>query len=55
MRCTASNNLALPGIPYAFNDGETARQMVFSVLLGSATTRFVVKGSNPRDTHSTDA
>jgi hypothetical protein len=40
-----SNNLALPEIPYFFKEGETARQIVFSVLLASATTRFVSKGS----------
>ena len=43
------------GIPYFFRDGETARQMVFSVRLSSATTRLVVSGSSPRSTHSTDA
>ena len=40
---------------YAFKDGDTARQIVFSVLEGSATTRFVVIGSRPLATHSTDA
>lgn len=53
--CTTSNNLALPGIPYCFNDGETARQIVFSVRLLSATTRFVVKASKFLSLHSTEA
>ena len=35
--------------------GDTARQMVFSVLLTSATTKFVDKGSSPLSTHSTEA
>lgn len=34
-------------------DGVMARQMVFSVRSGSATTRFAVSGSSPRSTHST--
>ena len=50
-----SNNLALPGIPYFFNDGDTAKQIVFSLRLTSATTRLVVKGSRFLSTHSTDA
>lgn len=41
--------------PSAFIDGETARHMVLSLLSGSATTRFVVMGSRPRSTHSTEA
>ena len=53
--CTTSKSRARPGIPYAFNDGDTARQMVFSVRLASATTRLVVSGSSPRSKHSTDA
>ena len=53
--CTTSNSLALPGIPYAFRDGDTARQMVFSVRSASATTRLVVSGSSCRSTHSTEA
>ena len=36
-------------------EGETARQMVFSVRLASATTKWVFKGSSPRSTHSTEA
>ena len=53
--CIASKSLALPGMPNDLSDGDTARQIVFSVRLSSATTRFVVKGSRPRATHSTDA
>ena len=41
--------------PRAFRLGLTARQMVFSVRSGSATTRFAVSGSSPRSTHSTEA
>ena len=51
----ASNSLARPGIPRAFSEGDTARQMVFSVRLLSATTRLVRSGSNPRSTHSWEA
>ena len=47
--CTTSNSLALPGIPYALREGETARQMVFSVRLASATTRLVVSVKLPLD------
>ena len=54
-RCTTSNSLALPEMPYAFRDGETARQIVFSVLSESATTRLVVSGFSPLSTHSTEA
>ncbi len=54
-RCTTSNSLARPGIPKDFKEGETARQMVFSVRLKSATTRLEVSGSSPRSTHSTEA
>ena len=54
-RCTTSNNLGLPDIPYDFKDGVTARQIVFSVRLLSATTKFVSIGSKPRSIHSTDA
>ena len=36
-------------------DYDTARQMVFSVRLRSATTRLVVIGSRLRSMHSTDA
>ena len=54
-RCTTSNSRARPAMPYAFNDGETARQIVFSVRAASATTRFVFSGSSPRAAHSTDA
>ena len=42
-------------IPNAFIAGVMARQIVFSVRCGSATTRFTVIGSRPRATHSTDA
>lgn len=45
----------IPGIPYSFKEGDTARQMVFSVRDASATTRFVVRGSRPRSAHSTEA
>ena len=37
------------------SEGVTARHIVFSVREESATTRFVVSGSSPRSTHSTDA
>ena len=47
--------LARPGIPIALRDGETARQIVFSVRLRSATTRLAVSGLSPRSLHSTDA
>ena len=53
--CTTSNSRARPGIPKALREGETARQMVFSVRLASATTRFVVSGSRPRAAHSAEA
>ena len=36
-----SKSLALPEIPKLFSDGDTARHIVFSVRLSSATTRFV--------------
>ena len=39
----------------SFSEGDTARQIVFLDRSGSATTRFVVMGSRPRATHSTDA
>ena len=42
-------------IPRAFMAGVMARQMVFSVRSGSATTRFSVIGSMPLATHSTEA
>ena len=54
-RCTTSNSLARPEMPQAFRLGVTARQIVFSVRLRSATTRLVVKGSRPRSMHSVDA
>ena len=54
-RWMTSNNRALPGIPWAFSEGETARQIVFSVRLSSATTRLVVMGSRLRSMHSTEA
>ena len=50
-----SKRRGLPGIPIALSDGETARQIVFSVLELSATTRFVVIASSPRSIHSTEA
>ena len=53
--CTTSKRRARPGIPYDLSDGVTARQMVFSVRLASATTRCVFRGSSPRSTHSTEA
>ena len=46
-RCTTSNSRARPGILYPLREGETARQMVFSVREVSATTRWVVSGSSP--------
>ena len=45
--CITLNSLALPEIPYFFKEGETARHIVFSVRLLSATTRFVVNGFKP--------
>ena len=36
-----------------FKDGDTAKQIVLSVRLSSATTRLVLSGSRPRSTHST--
>ena len=53
-RWTTSKSRARPEIPQAFRDGVTARQMVFSVRLKSATTKLVVRGSRPRSTHSTE-
>ena len=53
--CTTSNSRGLPGMPKDFREGETARQMVLSVRLGSATTRLVVMGSSPPWMHSTEA
>ena len=52
---TTSNSLARPGRPYAFRDGDTARQIVFSVRLTSATTRCVFNGSTWSAAHSADA
>ena len=40
---------------YDFNDGDTAKQIVLSVLDSSATTKFVSRGSSPLSLHSTDA
>lgn len=54
-RCTTSNSRARPGMPYAFREGDTAKQMVFSVRLASATTRLVVSGSRCRAAHSAEA
>ena len=53
--CTTSKSRALPPIPYDFKEGETARQIVFSVRETSATTRLVVRGLRPLSTHSTEA
>ena len=39
--CTTSNSLALPGIPYFFKDGLTARHIVFFFFFLSATTKLV--------------
>ena len=50
-----SNSLHLFLTPSFFNAGDTARQIVFSLRSGSATTRSVVIGSRPRATHSTVA
>ncbi len=55
MRSFASNSLGRLGTPMAFRAGDTARQMVLSVRLSSATNRFAVSGSRPRATHSTEA
>ena len=41
--------------PYFFKEGDTARQMVFSVRLSSATTKKASSGSRPLSTHSTEA
>ena len=41
--------------PSALSAGETARQMVFSVRVGSATTSLASRGSRPSSTHSTEA
>lgn len=51
----ASNSRGLPGTPHALRGGVTAKQMVLSVRVSSATTRCVVRGSRFRSTHSTDA
>ena len=41
---------------YIFDmDLKTAKQIVLSVLLASATTKFVVNGFNPLSIHSTEA
>ena len=40
-------------MPQAFRLGDTARQMVFSLRVTSATTRLVVRVSSLRLTHST--
>ena len=53
--CSTSKRRARPGIPYAFREGDTARQIVFEVRLRSATTRFVVIGSRFLSTTSTEA
>ena len=50
-----SKSRARPKMPRAFMLGDTARQMVPSDRLSSATTRLVVRGSRPRSTHSTEA
>ena len=50
-----SNNLHLFLIPNFFNAGDTAKHIVLSVLVSSATTRFVVIGSKFLSAHSTDA
>ena len=54
-RDIASKSRARLEIPCFLSEGETARQMVFSVRLKSATKRLVVSGSSPRSTHSTEA
>ena len=50
-----SNSLALPLIPYFYKEGLTAKQIVFSLLSSSATTKLVFNGSSPLSTHSTEA
>ena len=50
-----SKSLGRPGIPKDFKAGDTARQMVFSVRVPSATVRHVRRGSSPRSIHSTEA
>ena len=48
----------LPGmrVLVPFGKGNVLKKaMVFSVLETSATSKFVVSGSNPRETHSTEA
>ena len=53
LKYIAKEDIHVYSIDEAFFD--VARQMVFSVLSGSATARLVVKGSRPRSTHSTEA
>ena len=53
--CLTSKRRGRPGMPKAFREGETARQMVLSVRVSSATTRLVHRGSIPLATHSTEA
>ena len=54
-RFFTSKSRGRPGTPYDFSEGDTARQIVLSVRLESATTRFVVSGSSFRSMHSTEA
>ena len=50
-----SKSLGLPGMPKDLRDGDTARQIVFSVRSASATTRLAPRGSSPLSTHSQEA
>ena len=51
----SSKSRALPGIPCALREGDTARQIVLLEREMSATTRFVVSGFFSRSRHSTEA
>ena len=53
--CFASNSRGRLGTPSAFRAGDTARQMVLSDRLSSATSSRAASGSSPRATHSTEA
>ena len=53
--CRTANSLSRPGTPYAFRAGETARQIVLSLRLSSATTSSSSRGSMSIARHSTDA
>ena len=48
------SHVTLPQVN-GMSGGDTARHIVFSLRFSSATIRFVVRGSSPRSTHSTEA